>query len=141
MSAAGVTHRALAERSGVPLTSLQAYLGGHRRMPAEAVPRLAKALGVSCDYLLTGEPAALDPGITWQSLNDMTHHLGVQVSEERARGFYGAYTMHYLERLSSYGRAFPYYERAQPLMDSFSERMETSGDALLKHLRQLFPEM
>lgn len=54
--------------------------------------------------------------------------------------FYGAYIDLYLMRLSNGGRAFSHWERSQPLIQEFIDRMETANHPLINHLRQLFPE-
>jgi transcriptional regulator with XRE-family HTH domain len=48
----------LAQKSGVPVRSLQNYEQGHRPLSLEAAWKLAGALGVSLDALVTDESPA-----------------------------------------------------------------------------------
>ncbi len=50
-----ITQVQLAETLGVSQQTMNAYEMGHRRVPVSALPRLARALGVSVEELL-GEP-------------------------------------------------------------------------------------
>ena len=50
--AAGITKAELADRSGLSVSAIQGYETGRRRPNADQLGRLAKALGVSADYLL-----------------------------------------------------------------------------------------
>ena len=48
----GVTKKELAERAGLSLSSVSAYLGGSHEPTADSLMRLADALATSTDYLL-----------------------------------------------------------------------------------------
>jgi transcriptional regulator with XRE-family HTH domain len=60
------TQAELAERSGVPLRTIQNYEGGHRGIRSgprmDALKKLAGALGVTIDALLADEPPAKPRG-------------------------------------------------------------------------------
>ncbi len=57
----GMTVRELAEKSGVNKQTIDNYLSTHSSMPsAESAVRIAQALGVSVEYLVTGKDAASD---------------------------------------------------------------------------------
>jgi phage repressor protein C with HTH and peptisase S24 domain len=50
------------ELTGIPARSLSDYVNGHRALPTSRLPALARAAGVSLDWLLTGtEPRRADP--------------------------------------------------------------------------------
>jgi len=57
---AGMTQAQLAERSGLPLRSLQNWEAGHRMPRAEALLALARAVGATVEQLLT-EPPTTEP--------------------------------------------------------------------------------
>ena len=52
MAVRGVTKKELAERAGLSLSSVSAYLGGSHKPTADSLMRLADALATSTDYLL-----------------------------------------------------------------------------------------
>ena len=52
----GMSAVSVADRSGVPLKTLQNYLGAKSEMKVSVLVRLADALGVSLDWLATGRP-------------------------------------------------------------------------------------
>ena len=52
MAIRGVTKKELAERAGLSLSSVSAYLGGSHKPTADSLMRLADALATSTDYLL-----------------------------------------------------------------------------------------
>jgi transcriptional regulator with XRE-family HTH domain len=57
MAALGLTTASLARASGVGRTSLRRVLDGSRtRMRHESVHRLAVALGVTVDHIMTNQP-------------------------------------------------------------------------------------
>ncbi len=57
----GMTVRELAEKSGVNKQTIDNYLSTHSSMPsAESAVRIAQALGVSVEYLVTGKDADSD---------------------------------------------------------------------------------
>ncbi|MDR0495890.1 MAG: helix-turn-helix domain-containing protein [Treponema sp.] len=52
----GVTVKELSMRTGIPIASLDCYLGTRATMPSvDAAVKIAKALQVSVEYLVTGE--------------------------------------------------------------------------------------
>src|SRR5690606_33939178 len=59
MQASDTNITALAKRAGLKYETLRSYLSGNRSLPARAIPDLARALDVSCDFILTGEPARM----------------------------------------------------------------------------------
>jgi transcriptional regulator with XRE-family HTH domain len=58
---AGLTQAQLAQRSGLPLRSLQNWEAGHRMPRAEALLALARAVGATVEQLLTQPPDAAPP--------------------------------------------------------------------------------
>lgn len=133
----GLSQRELAERSGVKFRSLQEYLA-RRRMPADVLPRLAKVLNVSCDWLLTGEPADLDAATLWAALDRATSRLScpVPVTEEIVHGFYYEYAWQYLLRLSPPGGVYPQMDQVDGLVKSFIERMEADTGPAMTMMRR-----
>lgn len=55
VEAQGLTLKQAAERSGIPYSSLQNWAGGHRDPRPDALINLGSQLGISIDWLLTGE--------------------------------------------------------------------------------------
>jgi transcriptional regulator with XRE-family HTH domain len=52
----------LSAKTGIPVASLDCYLGARATMPsADAAVKIARALGVSAEYLVTGKAAAEKP--------------------------------------------------------------------------------
>lgn len=51
---AGLTQEALAERSGLPLRSIQNWEQGHRVPRVQALPSLARAMGMPVERLVAG---------------------------------------------------------------------------------------
>jgi transcriptional regulator with XRE-family HTH domain len=58
---AKLTQAQLAERTGIPLRSIQNWEIGHRMPRAGALLSLARAVGVSVEQLLTEPPAGEEP--------------------------------------------------------------------------------
>ena len=106
MSAGGLNVTRLAERAGLPYRTLQDYLSGKHRVPASAIPGLARTLDVSADWLLTGEPVALHPPTLRRALRRV--HAIIEATRAGGRGsatalelasaFYLAYLEYYTER-------------------------------------------
>jgi transcriptional regulator with XRE-family HTH domain len=65
----GLTMKAVADRAGVNYRSLQNYVSGANRMPADIVPGLAVALGTGSDWLLTGKAPATLPDLMAEALS------------------------------------------------------------------------
>jgi len=63
-----MTLKELAARSELPYRTVQSWLLRHHRVPAAAVPNLARALGTSTDWLLTGAGAVFDREIVMDYL-------------------------------------------------------------------------
>lgn len=61
-------NRAVSERSGVPLSTLNGYLAG-RDMKASAAAKIARACGVSLEWLLIGEGDATEDGRSGPALS------------------------------------------------------------------------
>ncbi|PKG93663.1 transcriptional regulator [Pseudomonas sp. Choline-3u-10] len=55
IEAQGLTLKQAAEQSGIPYSSLQNWAGGHRDPRPDALISLGSQLGISIDWLLTGE--------------------------------------------------------------------------------------
>lgn len=55
IEAQGLTLKQAAEQSGIPYSSLQNWAGGHREPRPDALISLGSQLGISIDWLLTGE--------------------------------------------------------------------------------------
>jgi len=55
IEAQGLTLKQAAEKSGIPYSSLQNWAGGHRDPRPDALIGLGSQLGISIDWLLTGE--------------------------------------------------------------------------------------
>lgn len=51
----GLTLKQAADKTGIPYSSLQNWAGGHREPRPEALITLGSQLGISIDWLLTGE--------------------------------------------------------------------------------------
>jgi transcriptional regulator with XRE-family HTH domain len=67
---ADITVKELASLSGVKKQTLDSYLGIHQNIPsAEAAVKIARALGVSVEYLVTGEEPAVPKDIRAISQN------------------------------------------------------------------------
>jgi transcriptional regulator with XRE-family HTH domain len=58
---AGMTQAQLAERSGLPLRSIQNWEAGYRMPRPPALLALARAVGVSIEQLLTAPPGPVEP--------------------------------------------------------------------------------
>jgi len=62
MEFSGVQGKELAAKAGIKLQTLKSYLGSRAKIPsAEAAVRIARALNVSVEYLVTGENEKLAP--------------------------------------------------------------------------------
>ena len=59
MAFAEMTQTTLAERVGIPYRTLQKYVLGTHRLLVALLPKIAKALDVRTDWLLTGMPARM----------------------------------------------------------------------------------
>lgn len=55
IEAQGLTLKQAAEQSGIPYSSLQNWAGGHRDPRPDALISIGSQLGISIDWLLTGE--------------------------------------------------------------------------------------
>lgn len=55
LSLAGMSIKEAAERSGIPYRSMQNYLRDEREPGAEALKSISEQLGISIDWLLTGD--------------------------------------------------------------------------------------
>lgn len=53
LKASGMTQKALAEKTGITEVSISRYLNGQRIPRGPQIVVLAKALNVTCDYLLS----------------------------------------------------------------------------------------
>lgn len=60
--AAGWNQAELAQRLGISPSAVGMYEQGRREPSADMLVRLSRVLGVSVDYLLTGQPAAEESG-------------------------------------------------------------------------------
>lgn len=62
ISFSGLSNKEVASKAGITVRSLVSYVSAQECMPsAEVAVRLAKALGTTVEYLMTGEPP-LEPG-------------------------------------------------------------------------------
>lgn len=99
----GLLDKEVAAQAGISKRTMDSYVGSESCMPsAEVAVRLAKVLGVSVEYLVTGElapKATLDPRLL----------IINQATEQNARNL-----LHYFASLS---------ERDQGLLVSFAETM------------------
>jgi transcriptional regulator with XRE-family HTH domain len=100
----GMNIKQLAERSGIPYRTAQDYLSGKRRWSAGAISQIARALNVSCDWLLTGEPAALHPRTTARAMAYVAARIegNNPGPNELAVTFYLNYTQGYLHRFNGH---------------------------------------
>ncbi|MDR2521495.1 MAG: helix-turn-helix domain-containing protein [Spirochaetaceae bacterium] len=58
---AAITQKELAERAGIKKRALDMYFGAQKSMPAADVAlKIARALGISVEYLITGEREKAD---------------------------------------------------------------------------------
>ena len=103
----GLLDKEVAARAGISKRSLDSYVGAEACMPsAEVAVKLAKVLGVSVEYLVTGEgkvPDELKPKL----------EIVNQASETRARNL-----LYHFTNLS---------DRDQKLLVSFAQSMEKSA--------------
>ncbi len=68
----GVTVKELAARAGIVKGSLDNYLGARNSIPsADVAVKIAKALNVSVEYLVTGEKTAAAPVSGGQKIREM----------------------------------------------------------------------
>lgn len=51
----GITHTEISKKVGICRQSVTHYLNDQRKCPADIIGKIAKALDVSCDYLILGE--------------------------------------------------------------------------------------
>jgi len=108
MEFSDVRSKELAAKTGIKLSTLKTYLGSQAKIPsAETAVRLAQALGVSVEYLVTGESAAAPAA-------DLPHLC----REARA-------TARLVERLDAEGRVF-----ALDFMRWLAARQETAAAAV-----------
>lgn len=70
----GLTQEALAELSGVTTQFVSYAESGRRAMRPENLMKIASALGVSCDYLLTGDIIDKDKLLLSQKLDKLTSY-------------------------------------------------------------------
>lgn len=69
----GLTRKELAFRSNVKIRALDMYLGSQGSMPpADVAVRLAKALNVTVEYLVTGEKNKIESTKNLQFENDLS---------------------------------------------------------------------
>lgn len=68
----GMTQEMLGEKSGLTTQFVSYAEGGKRAMRPENLMRIAKTLGVSCDYLLTGDIIDKDKLLLSEKLNRLT---------------------------------------------------------------------
>lgn len=138
LAASGLTQRELAERARVNFRTLQEWLSGRSRMPAEALPGVAEALGVSCDYLATGEPASLDPAALWAALEKQrtVHAWPEPVTEELVHSLYYEYTWHYLLLRLGREQTQTVAAQADRLTKAFTDKVESDHGTLMTMLRR-----
>jgi hypothetical protein len=108
-------------------------------MPADVLPPIADTLRVSCDWLLTGEPAALDPASLWSALTDARFEKEIRNnpgSEDSVWFFYMAYTQFYFTRLSTVGRSTPGRDLLEPLTLAFIDRLRNASDPHIAAVRR-----
>lgn len=103
LTVSGMNRTQLAERAGVPYRTLQNWLHGTHAMPASAVSPLARALGVSCDWLLTGTPAELEPASMRRALafawaSNPVREPSEEDLDRLARSCYAFYLVEYCKR-------------------------------------------
>ena len=72
--AMGLTQEALAEKSNLTTQFVSYAEGGKRAMRPENLMKIASALGVSCDYLLTGDIIDKDKLLLSQKLDKLTSY-------------------------------------------------------------------
>ena len=70
----GMTQEMLAEKSCLTTQFVSYAEGGKRAMRPENLMKIASALGVSCDYLLTGDIIDKDMLLLSEKLNKLTPH-------------------------------------------------------------------
>jgi transcriptional regulator with XRE-family HTH domain len=121
MPQAELNMKKLAERSGVRYGVLRSYLSGARSMPARLVPDVARALGVSCDWLLTGEPAALHPYPLLLAVDDLEKLIRARPDDgnpppvqDFAANLYLTYRRHYLARFADGSIGVSMYQDGPP---------------------------
>lgn len=68
----GMTQEALAEKGGLTTQAVSYFEGGKRAMRPENLMKIASALGVSVDYLLTGDIIDKDKLLLSEKLNKLT---------------------------------------------------------------------
>ncbi len=68
----GLTQEALAERGGLTTQAVSYFEGGKRAMRPENLMKIAAALGVSADYLLTGDIIDKDKLLLSEKLGKLT---------------------------------------------------------------------
>ena len=68
----GVSIKELSARTGIPVASLDCYLGARATMPSvDAAVKIAKALKVSVEDLAIGESTNTEPGKTSREAQDI----------------------------------------------------------------------
>lgn len=70
----GMTQEMLAEKSNLTTQFVSYAEGGKRAMRPENLMKIASALGVSCDYLLTGDIIDKDKLLLSEKLEKLTPH-------------------------------------------------------------------
>ncbi|WP_296330257.1 helix-turn-helix transcriptional regulator [uncultured Treponema sp.] len=104
----GLLDKEVAAQAGISKRTMDSYVGSESCMPsAEVAVRLAKVLGVSVEYLITGEA-------TPQNTIDSNVYIINQSSEKKARNL-----LHHFANLSV---------RDQDLLISFAELMEKNAE-------------
>jgi transcriptional regulator with XRE-family HTH domain len=74
-----MTAKELATKTGIPKGSIECYLGTRANIPsAEAAVSIARALGVSVEYLVTGKDAASP-----RDIRDISHSLAKLGEDDR----------------------------------------------------------
>lgn len=68
----GYTQEKLAELTGLSIKMISAAENGHKAMRPENIVRMSECLGVSTDYLLKGETAAIAAQIETSSFKELS---------------------------------------------------------------------
>jgi len=100
-----VSVRALADQTGIPYPSLQNYFLKSREMPSGVVAKIATALDLSTDWIISGQPARLARETVADCLNLIEQMRGLSdhkaTFDECAKMFITFYERFYPERFGS----------------------------------------
>lgn len=109
MRASGMSAPQLADAAGVPYPTLQSYMSGRHKMTVQALAAIAKALGVTMDWLWLGRQGASDLDAVAYALRsiDRTNEMaeGSLGYVAKARFFQAAYS-DFEDRKAQYTRTF-----------------------------------